>query len=158
MGIENEIKQKKFSSEYHKLRVNVIHSASWMKGLMKDFLDPFDITQKQFNILRILRGQSKEGSGLAIQEIRERMIDKMSDASRLVDRLVAKGLIEKNPCENDKRHNRAKITNKGLELLLLIDKSMNDLDESLAGLKIEEAALLNELLDKMRENNPRTNK
>ncbi len=156
MNIEQEIQQKKFYSEYHKLRVNVIHSGSWMKGVVGDFLKPFDITQKQFNILRILRGQPTDGPGLAIQEIRDRMVDKMSDTSRLVDRLIAKDLIIKKPCEEDKRHQRAKISRKGRLLLSQIDEVILSLDAPLQGLNLEEAKMLNRLLDKMREYSARS--
>lgn len=150
MGIEKEIQQKKFSSEYHKLRVNILFSANWMNAIMRDFLAPFDITPKQFNILRILRGQLKEGQGLAIQEIRERMIDKMSDTSRLVDRMVSKEWVEKKPCDQDKRHHRATITQKGLDLLRKIDEHMPALDANLHQLSEDEATQVNLLLDKLR--------
>lgn len=150
MGIKEEIKQDNFINEYHKLRINILHSSSWLSGKIRSFLLPFDITQKQFNILRILRGQPREGMGLTIQDIRDRMIDKRSDTSRLVDRLIKKELISKEPCALDKRHARVHITDQGIGLLKEIDQEVNNLDQILEALNPEEASLLNDLLDKMK--------
>ncbi len=110
----------------HELRVSLLHAASWLNNEIRKFLQPYDITQKQFNILRILRGAHPKS--LSIQTVRGRMIDRMSDASRLIDRLVRKGLIEKYPCPEDGRSNRALITDAGLELLAKIDADLKRLD------------------------------
>lgn len=86
---QEEIQQSKgFQSEWHKLRVNLLITNGWLKNLIKDFLDEYDITQQQFNILRILRGA--KGEPLSTNDLSDRMIDKMSDASRIVDRLISK--------------------------------------------------------------------
>lgn len=151
MSINNEIQQDTFSSEYHKLRVNILHSSSWLGGKIRNFLTPFGITQKQFNILRILRGQPEDSIGLTIQDIRSKMIDKRSDTSRLVDRLIKKKFINKRPCAADKRHARVSITENGLALLDTIDKQMKNLDNILDNLSPQEALQLNHLLDKMRD-------
>ena len=139
-----------FENEYQRLRTNLMLSANWLSNEMRAFLEPFDITQKQFNILRILRGVHPDS--LPIQDVRDRMIDKMSDASRLIDRLVRKGFVEKCPCPTDRRSNRAFITQQGIDLLQKIDGRMADLDAVMYRLGESEARQLNELLDQMREN------
>lgn len=139
-----------FYNEMHRLRVNLLFTTNWMRDGIRDFLQPFGLTQKQFNILRILRGDLANEKGMAVQDLRERMIDRMSDASRLVDRLKKKGLVNRKQCTEDKRVSRVKITEKGLELLKQIDQSIKGLDEVTDALSMDEAAQLNELLDKLR--------
>ena len=140
-----------YQNEWHRLRVNLLFSTNWLIGEIKTFIEPFGITQKQFNILRILRGNHPDEVGLTIHDIRERMIDKMSDASRLVDRLSKKGLILKKPCTKDKRHARVRISQDGLDLLEQIDAQIPRLDQVFKGLNEEEATQLNNLLNKMRD-------
>lgn len=149
MAIEQEIQQRSFENEWHKLRVNLLFSASWFRGRMKAFLAPFGITQQQFNILRILRGQYPEA--ISTLQLRERMVDKMSDASRLVDRLQKKGLVLKRPCEHDKRLVDVVISESGLALLSTLDTELHKLDRIGQGNLTEaEGRQLNALLDKMR--------
>ncbi len=149
MNQKSKPPKARYYSEFHHLRVNILQSASWLATEIKEVLDPFGITQKQFNILRILRGHKGE-LPLTILEIRERMIDKMSDASRIIDRLLKKELLEKRPCTLDKRATRILITQKGLDLLAQLDDRMNELDKILSNLTGEEASQLNKLLDKLR--------
>ncbi len=137
-----------FENEYHRLRLNIMLSANWLSNEMRAFPEPYDITQKQFNILRILRGVHPDS--LPIQDVRDRMIDKMSDASRLIDRLVRKGYVEKCPCPTDRRSNRAFITQSGLDLLHRIDRNMGELDAVMQRLSESDARRLNDLLDQMR--------
>ncbi|NJL11620.1 MAG: MarR family transcriptional regulator [Microscillaceae bacterium] len=146
--IEDKLAQKKFQNEWHKLRVNLLHTASWLKNEVADFLAPYGITQPQFNILRIVRGHHPEP--LSTLQIRERMIDRMSDTSRMVERLVKKSLLRKEPCTHDKRLVNIYITEAGLSLLFLIDQKMPQLDAVTQGLDEAEAQLLNALLDKLR--------
>lgn len=149
MELEKEIKQHaKFTSEYHKLSVNILYSASWLSIMHARKLKPFGLTLQQFNLLRILRGQHPEPA--TVNMLIERMIDKSSNASRLVDRLAQKGLVKRTICENDKRSVNVKINDKGLEILKKIDSEINLLDEELRSLTKEEAKRLNQLLDKMR--------
>lgn len=138
-----------YQNEWHRLRINLITSSSWLINEVKEVLEPFGITQKQFNILRILRGHKGE-LPLSVLEVRERMLDRMSDASRLVDRLAQKGLVEKQPCTSDKRATRVRISNAGLELLATIDQQEIALDRILHRLSEAEAATLNALMEKMR--------
>ena len=137
-----------YLNDWHHLRTNLLRVSGWLRFEINALLEPFDITQPQFNILRILRGQ--RGQAISTQEIRERMIDsKMSDASRLVDRLAAKGLLTKTPSTTDKRLVDVVISAQGLAVLSEIDTKMKALDELLTCLSADEAQVLNRLLDKL---------
>jgi DNA-binding MarR family transcriptional regulator len=149
--IDQAIRQNKgFENEMHRLRVNLLFTTNWMVEEIRQFLEPFDLTQKQFNILRILRGDLENEKGMAVQDLRNRMIDRMSDTSRLVDRLRKKDLVDRKPCTEDKRITRVRISSKGLELLERIDGEMHRMDAITRGLTEEEARQLNILLDKLR--------
>src|SRR4028119_477189 len=113
MSIEKEINQKHFSSEFQKSVINVIYTSNWINEKMKNILDRFDLTPQQFNILRILRGSGKP---LSTMQIRQRMLDKMSDTSRIVDRLLKKELVSKVICPNDRRLVDITISEKGTKL------------------------------------------
>ena len=149
MRLEDAIQTRSFTSEYHRLRVNLLYTTHWLEGQLKGVLDPFGITRKQFNILRILRGH-KGKLPLSILDIRERMIDATSDVSRMVDRMDRKGLVKRKPCTQDKRVTRVKITERGLSLLSQIDEHKAELDRVLGELGEKEASQLNQLLDKIR--------
>lgn len=148
MSIEKDIQQQHFRNEYQKAIVNIIFSASWLNEKIKIFLEPEDITQQQYNILRILRGSKQPLSTL---QIRSRMLDKMSDTSRIVERLLKKELVEKKTCSADKRLVDVIISPKGLTLLDKLDKKNTELDNLVQSLSQAEAASLNRLLDKIRE-------
>ena len=92
MGIEKDINQSKFRNDYQKAGINLIYTFNWMTEKMKILFEKFGLTSQQFNILRILRGA---GQPLSTLQIRQRMLDKMSDTSRIVDRLILKGLVKK---------------------------------------------------------------
>ncbi len=148
MSIEKDIQQQSFRNEYQKATVNLIFSANWLNEKIKQFLDSEDITPQQYNILRILRGTKQPLSTL---QIRERMLDKMSDTSRIVERLLRKGLVEKKICPADKRMVDVVISKKGIALLEKLDHRNEELDSLLQSLSPDEANALNGLLDKMRE-------
>ena len=150
MSIEEDISQAKFRNEYQKAVINLIYTYNWMNEKMKDFFAREDITGQQFNILRILRGAGKPISTL---QIRQRMLDKMSDTSRIVDRLILKGLAIKTICPIDKRLVDVSLTDKGKKLLEKIDEHENEMDEILGTLNPAEAKTLNTLLDKIRSSN-----
>ena len=150
MSIEKDISQPSFRNEYQKGIINLIYTYNWMNEKMKKVFDKDDITGQQYNILRILRGAGKPISTL---QIRERMLDKMSDTSRIVDRLVLKGLAKKTVCKDDKRLVDVSISNKGKTLLEKIDLYEKDIDAILANLTDTEAKTLNKLLDKIRKSN-----
>jgi DNA-binding MarR family transcriptional regulator len=148
MKLEDEILQKHFRNEYHKATVNVIYSYNWLVDYQVKLFKPYGITMQQYNILRILRGQYPKPA--TIKLIKERMLDKMSDASRIVEKLRVKGLVERNICSNDRRNVDVCITQKGLELLSLVDKHDKEVDTKLSTLSEDEIKQLNELLDKLR--------
>ncbi len=147
MSIENDIHQTKFNSEYHKMNVNIIYTYNWIMEQSKRFFEKADLTPQQFNILRILRGAAKPMSTL---QIRQRMLDKMSDTSRIVDRLIKKELVQKIVCKTDRRLVDVTITDKGLNLLNMLDQATHELDSNLSSLSVEEAEKMNLLLDKLR--------
>jgi DNA-binding MarR family transcriptional regulator len=148
MSIEKDIQQQSFRNNYQKAAVNLLFSANWLNEKIKDFLQQEGITPQQYNILRILRGSKKPLSTL---QIRERMLDKMSDTSRIVDRLLLKGLVEKKISCTDKRLVDVNIAKKGLQLIERLDNENARLDGILNTLNETEVVLLNQLLDKMRE-------
>ncbi len=147
MSLEKEINQSKFNTEHQKVMVNIIYTANWMNEQLKSFFDKGDITQQQFNILRILRGA---GEPISTLQIRQRMLDKMSDTSRIVDRLVIKGLVKKTICPSDKRLVDVSITTKGKKTLEKLDNSQIDMDTISFNLTEADAKAMNKLLDKMR--------
>jgi len=147
MSIEKDISQRKFKTEYQKAMINLIFTHNWMMERMKLFFEQADLTPQQFNIMRILRGA---GQPLSTLQIRQRMLDKMSDTSRIVDRLIKKGLAKKVICKSDRRLVDVSITEKGLKLLEKLDDTQNDLDNIISNLNETDAKQLNKLLDKIR--------
>ncbi len=147
MTLEKDINQHKFRNEYQKSAINIIYTYHWLTERINKVFDEAAITPQQFNILRILRGAGKPLSTL---QIRQRMLDKMSDTSRIVDRLVKKGLLKKNICKSDRRLVDVIITGKGRKLLEKIDVYNGQMDNIMINLTEPEARTLNELLDKVR--------
>jgi DNA-binding MarR family transcriptional regulator len=148
MSIDKDINQSKFRNEHQRSIINIIFTYNWMMEQLKQLVEPFNITMQQFNILRILRGS---GAPLTTLQIRERMLDKMSDTSRIVDRLVIKGLAKKVVCKTDKRLVDITITDKGKKLLLKLDQYEGSFDKIVNPLSVNDAKALNSLLDKMRQ-------
>jgi MarR family 2-MHQ and catechol resistance regulon transcriptional repressor len=151
MGIDKDIHQPKFRNEYHKAMINLLFTYGWTIERLKNFVSDEGITHQQFNILRILRGSHP--TPLSTLQIRERMIDKMSDTSRIVDRLLSKALVKKVICKKDRRLVDVSITEKGLKLLDKLDQKQDEMDGILNNLTIKEAAVLSKLLDKIRSSN-----
>ena len=149
MGIEKDIQQTNFRNEFQKMSINIIYTANWLNEKMGQILATEDITQQQYNILRILRGSE---CPLSTLKIRERMLDKMSDTSRIVDRLIVKGLVEKTACIKDKRLVDITVSKKGLQLLEKLDSLNEHIDSILKGVNEKEAQAMNQILDKLREN------
>ncbi|MFC0773680.1 MarR family winged helix-turn-helix transcriptional regulator [Terrimonas alba] len=148
MGIDHDIHQSKFRNEYQRAGVNLLFTYGWVMERTKELFASEDITPQQFNILRILRGSHPQP--LSTLQIRERMLDKMSDTSRIVDRLIAKGLLKKGTCKTDRRLVDVMITDKGKKLLERLDERQDELDNIVGNLSEEEAATLSKLLDKIR--------
>lgn len=149
MELEEEIKQTKFKSEQQKAILNILFTANWIQNLQKEFFEPYGITGQQFNILRILRGQHP--NRICAYELKSRMLDKNSDVSRLLDRLIGKKLVDKSPSKKDKRASEIRITTQGLALLNEIDSLINTLDSRILKLSATDAAKLSALLDKCRD-------
>ncbi len=148
MGIDKDIHQNKFRNERHKAMINLLFTYGWAIERLKQFVSEEGITHQQFNILRILRGSHP--TPLSTLRIRERMIDKMSDTSRIVDRLLSKGLVKKVICKKDRRLVDVTITDRGLKLLEKLDKKQDEMDGILSNLSEKEATGLSKLLDKIR--------
>ncbi|GAA4741130.1 MarR family winged helix-turn-helix transcriptional regulator [Flavisolibacter ginsenosidimutans] len=148
MGIEKDIHQNSFQDTKQKALVNLLFTYGWAIEKIKEFLSREDITHQQFNILRILRGTYPKP--LSTLQIRERMLDKASDTSRLVDRLLLKGLVEKHTCPKDKRLVDVTISEKGKALLQRLDNASEKMNAVTGNLTEEEAGQLSSLLDKMR--------
>ncbi|HLA59907.1 MAG TPA: MarR family transcriptional regulator, partial [Puia sp.] len=127
--------------------INLIYTFNWVNEKINRRFEPFDITQQQFNILRILRGA---GQPLSTLQIRQRMLDKMSDTSRIVDRLVKKGMVKKSVCREDRRLVDVLLTDKGKKLLQSMDGMNEEMESIFKYLSNDEAKLLNVLLDKIR--------
>lgn len=130
--------------------INLIYTYNWVTEQSKSILEKGDVTSQQFNILRILRGA---GEPLSTLQIRQRMLDKMSDTSRIVDRLIVKGLVKKTVCKTDKRLVDVAITDKGKKLLEKLDKFETEMDAIAGSLTEADAKSLNKLLDKIRNSN-----
>jgi DNA-binding MarR family transcriptional regulator len=148
MKLEDEIQQKTFKSPYQKLAINLLYSSNWLNNHYADFFKDIDLTTQQFNVLRILRGQYPKVC--ALKTIKERMLDRMSDASRIVDKLVLKGYVIRNQCPSDRRSVSLIISDKGLKLLKeldFIDDATRDIFKNLSSKEVNQ---LNELLDHMR--------
>ena len=149
MKLEEEIKQSKFKDEYYKLGVNIIYTSNWMVGQQSKHLKDFDLSLEQFNILRILRGQYPEPVTLNL--LIERMLNKMSNASRLVEKLRKKGLVDRKTCKDDRRACDVAITKKGLELLKKLDETEKEWIKMFSHLSENEVKRMNDTLDKLRK-------
>jgi DNA-binding MarR family transcriptional regulator len=149
MSIEKDIKQARFRNPHQKAAINMIYTLSWMRERTKAIFDAEDITPQQFNILRILRGSFPQP--LSTLQIRERMLEKMSDTSRIVDRLINKGLVKKITCKSDRRLVDVIISDKGKKLLERLDTRQDEIDGVLGKLSENDANILSDLLDKIRD-------
>lgn len=148
MRIEEEIQSTKFEDNYHKAVINISYTYSWMNNVLRGEFERHNLTAQQFNVLRILRGQYPKPA--TVNLIKERMLDKMSDASRIVDRLVQKELVSRCTNNKDRRAVDIRISDTGLELLSKMDTVFKTRDILKNNLTEEEAATLSDLLDKFR--------
>lgn len=149
MILEKEIKQTKFVSPVQKAILNILFTSSWLNNLTTQKLKPFGISPQQYNVLRILKGSAPEK--LMLADISSRMIDKMSNATRLVEKLRQKALCTRELNEQNRRQVMIGITEKGMELLLKIEEDMNHQHLSFTEkLTTSEAELLSQLLEKIR--------
>lgn len=149
MRLEEELKQGKFKSAYQKAILNILFTGNWLDSDAAKRLKPFGISAQQYNVLRILKGQGE--NSISVNDIMSRMIDKMSNASRLVEKLRTKELIERVTCEHDRRQVDVRITKKGLKLLEKADLEMNFLGEIESKISEKEATVLSQILEKIRD-------
>jgi DNA-binding MarR family transcriptional regulator len=151
MGLANEIKQTRpFSSKKEEVMVNIMFTNNWIGLNHNQVFKNYDITSQQYNVLRILNGQYP--NPITINEIIERMLDKMSNASRLVDKLLLKGLVTRDQRSTNRRACDVIITDEGIELLKIIKEDLLKLEGLMVGITDEEADQLSHLLDKLRSN------
>ncbi|TXI83567.1 MAG: MarR family transcriptional regulator [Crocinitomicaceae bacterium] len=148
MEISQETKTR-FKSPQQKVIVNIRYTSNWMANQQNAYMSKFDLTMPQFNILRILRG-AKENGPISVNTVKERMIEKSPNTTRLMDKLIDKGLMERVRCESDRRIVYVMITDKGLDLLSEMDLSFETNNLLAAKLTDEEAEVLSGLLDKLR--------
>ena len=148
MELEKEIHSNKFEDNYHKAVVNIVYTYNWLNNVMREHFEKHHVTQQQFNILRILRGQYPNPA--TVNMLKERMIDKMCDASRITDRLVQKNLVTRCTNSKDRRSVDIRISDTGLQLLSVLDEDYKTKDFISANITEEEAETLSNLLDKMR--------
>jgi DNA-binding MarR family transcriptional regulator len=148
MQIGEEIQSNKFEDNYHKAVINITYTYGWLSNTFRYRFERHNLTQQQFNVLRILRGQYPNPS--TINMIKERMLDKMSDASRIVDRLIQKGLVSRCTNNKDRRAVDIRISEAGLETLSKMDEEFKTRDMLKNNLTEEEAGKLSDLLDKLR--------
>ena len=145
MGDISKDVNSSFKDSRTKALINILYTANWITAKQNTFFAKFGLSPQQYNILRILRGAN---SPLTMQTVKERMIERAPNATRLTDKLCAKSLIERIPCESDRRVVHIAITNKGLKLLEEITEDFND--DWLKNITEKEASLLSDLLDKLR--------
>lgn len=151
MSLEQDIQQEQFTSPYHKLAINIAFTNGYLTNLLNNYLKPYGLSMQQYNVLRILRGQHP--NPVSINSITDRMIDKNSNASRLVEKLRLKSLIGRNQCPEDKRQVDVCITTKGLEVLSEIDAIMTDYEKHFTHLNVKDVELANSVLDDLRLGN-----
>lgn len=149
MELEKEIQQENFKNEYQKLMLNIIFTANWLNLKQIQSLKPHGISPQQYNILRILRGQHPKG--VTVSLLTERMLDKNSNASRLVEKLRVKGWVERHECPADRRAVNVRITDAGLGLLQQLDPVISESEEIFRTVKEGEARTLNGFLDRLRD-------
>lgn len=149
MSLEEEIKQQRFKSEWHKLAVNILYTHGWLVSRLSAVLKPHGLTIAQFNILRILRGQHPHPATISL--LQDRMLDKMSDTSRLVERLRVKGLVERSADTADRRRVAVRITPAGLRILSTIGDFEEVLGPVSGEIPEDQAEMVNAVLDAMRE-------
>lgn len=152
MGLAKDIKQSKFKSEFDKVIVNLMYTSNWLNQQEYYVFKPYGLTIAQYNVLRILRGQ--QGRKVTINLIIDRMLDRMSNVSRIVDKLVNKDLVSRHQNKMDRRAVDVKITEKGLELLEELDVQVDELINRINVFSESEAQQMNTFLDRFRGAEP----
>jgi DNA-binding MarR family transcriptional regulator len=146
--IEKEIKQEKFKNPYQKAMVNLIFTSNWLNDKMKSSFKPYDLTSQQYNVLKILKGRYPDPA--AAGDIKDVMLDKTPDLTRLIDRLIKKELVSRRTCEHNRRKVDILISEKGVALIEKIEVEFKGDKVMFDGLSSKEASALSDLLDKIR--------
>lgn len=149
MRLNEAIKQNKYKNEHHRLMLNLLYTSGMITASQTRFFKSFGLSPQQYNVLRILRGQLPNPANLGL--VQERMLDQMSNASRLVEKLKVKKLVSRKASAQDRRQIDLLITAEGLELLSKIDDVFDDYEKGKSGLTEKEAQQLNSLLDKLND-------
>ncbi len=149
MKIEKAIKQVEFKNDYQKAVINILYTASWINLQQTQLFKKYGISPSQYNVMRILRGQFPQPA--TVNLIIDRMLDKNSNASRLVEKLRLKNLIERVTCPEDRRSVNVLITKKGLDILNELDEIEKNFESGIKNITLKEAAVLSDLLDKIRD-------
>lgn len=151
MSLEQDLKQGRFTNDYEKMLVNILFTGSWLANLNTTRLRPFGVTPEQYNVLRILRGSHPKP--LMLADITRRMIDRSSNATRLVEKLRQKSLVKREVCKDSRRQVDISITDAGLEVLSSVDQGRDKWLEPLKVINQNEVEELNNILDRLRGTN-----
>ncbi len=149
MQLEKELHATIFQDQVQKAQLNILFSAAWVRTRIAESLKPFGVSAEQFNVLRIIRGQ--HGNEILIKDITARMLERNSNTTRIIDRLEAKGLVQRGISSRDRRERPVSLTPSGSELLAKIDREWLNNNPHIANWTAEEAQIVSKLLDKMRE-------
>ena len=149
MKIEHELKQKSFPDNHQKAYVNLLFTYNWLNTILRKSFAGFGITSQQYNVLRILKGSHPDQ--MNANEIKSVMIDKSPDLTRLIDRLVEKGLVSRRVCPDNRRKVEIGITAMGIKTISEVEPSLNQAIQPVQNLTDREAANLSKLLDKIRD-------
>lgn len=148
MEIEKAIHQKKFANERERVIVNILYTSSWLSNLQMGVFKEYDLSMPQYNVMRILKGQYPKPA--TVNMIMERMIDKSSNVSRIVEKLRTKGLVLRTECPLDRRQVDVMLTQSGIDLLAECTKELSDIQTITDKLDDAENKELNRLLNKIR--------
>lgn len=149
MKLEDVLKTNKFNDEVHKATLNILYTSYWMRDNVSSTMKEIGITSEQFNILRILKGKHPEA--MCVKDIASRMIEKSSNVPRILDRLVAKELVMRTTSKEDKRETIISLTDSGMQTLQRANEALAAINKKTIGINNEEAAILNQLLEKLRK-------
>lgn len=149
MKLEDALKTSRFVNETHKATLNLMYSSYWLKNHISAVMKDNGLTAEQFNVLRILKGMHP--TDMCVKDIGNRMIEKSSNVPRIIDKLLAKKLVQRNSSEEDKRETLISLTESGIALVRESSGKLNQITQDIIGLSEAEAQQLNELLEKMRK-------